>query len=639
MGFSGGILNTGVSGLLAFQKSIATISHNITNVNTEGYTRQRVELSPLPAQSLNPGFIGSGVRADSIRRVYNEFLYNQVRTSTSANSYSQTYYSISANLDNLLGDSETGLASVLQGFYNAIQDVSNDPSSMAAREVMLSEASTLVDRFQYMNQFIADSRKEVNSRIEQEVTEINLLASSIAQLNEKISHTMAQGINNPPNDLLDQRDQLILKLSERVSITTVLQDDQSLNVFVGKGHELVQGASSGDLTVASNHYDGSQFEIAMEGGSTIITPFITGGSLGGLLDFRHDVLDETENALGRIAMGLAQTFNAQHRKGLDLNGELGDDFFTVPLPDVLPHVGNEVPLVNNEGSAYIQVTIEDAGSITTSDYRLSFEENNWTLSRLSDGTKVPMSGGTDGAPFVAEGLALVIEPGIAQDGDSFLIRPTRKASAKIDALFQDPAKIAAAGPLRVTESENNSGSASVTSIENVDPENSALFDDIVINFTDPITFTVNDETTPHTFNGKYIDIGNGWRLEITGTPKVGDQFTVSKNDGAVGDNRNSLLLAGLFNSKELLGGNAGYESAYGQMVAFVGNSTHQADINRHTRESLLNQAVDAKSEVSGVNLDEEAANLICYERAYQAAAQIIETSENLFQTLLNVVRR
>jgi flagellar hook-associated protein 1 FlgK len=342
------------------------------------------------------------------------------------------------------------------------------------------------------------------------------------------------------------------------------------------------------------------------------------------------VLDETENAMGRIAMGLAQTFNTQHRKGLNLNGELGGDFFTVPLPEVLPHV-------NNEGSASIQVTVEDAGSITTSDYRLSFE-SGWTLFRLSDGAEVSMSGsGTGEDPFVAEGLALVMGAG-AVDGDSFFIRPTRKASAKIDTLFQDPAKIAAASPLRVTESMDNTGSASVASIEIVDPENPALFEDITIDFTGSSTFTVNGGTIEYNLvDGKYIDIDNGWSLEITGTPEAGDQFTVSRNNGAVGDNRNALLLSELFNSKELL--NASYESAYGQIVAFVGNSTHQADLHRHAQESLLNQAVDARSAVSGVNLDEEAANLICYEKAYQAAAQIIETSENLFQTLLNVVRR
>ncbi len=420
---TGDILGISVSGLLAFQRNLATTGHNISNVNTPGYTRQRVELVSRNPQASGDGFIGTGVQTSTVQRIYDTFLTGQVRYATSANSQLQTYSSLSSQVDNLLADPVAGLNPSLQRFFDAVHTANSDPASLPARQVLLSEANALTNRFHYMDQRLADMRQGINTKITTSVNEINSLASGIAKLNQQI--VLAKGLagGQPPNDLLDQRDALVARLAEQVSVTTVDQEDGAQNIFIGTGQTLVVSGNASKLSVVGNPYDVTRFEVALTAGpiTSITSDYITGGVLGGTLDFRKEMLDPAQNALGRVAIGLAATFNDQHQLGQDLKGVLGQDFFNT-LDSISPRVFST-------SAATLTASVSDVNALTISDYRLDFDGTNYNLTRLTDNALISsVAFGAFPQTIASEGLTLTLSAG-AVAGDSFLIQPTR-AGAK-----------------------------------------------------------------------------------------------------------------------------------------------------------------------------------------------------------------
>ncbi len=434
---------------------------------------------------------------------------------------------------------------------------------------------------------------------------------------------------NPPNDLLDQRDAAIAKLAQKIAVTTVPQDDGALNVFIGNGQTLVIGDSASTLTVAGNPYDATRLEVAYTAGasSTIISNSLNGGALGGALRFRNEILDPAQNALGRVATGLALTFNPQHREGMDLSGALGGDFFVSGVPAVFANS-------QNTGTGSVTATISNAGAMTTSDYSVRFNgAGSWTVTRLSDNTAQ-----TGAGPFSIDGLTIAVG-GAPAIGDSFLLQPTRGGAKDIGVAIADPRLIAAAAPIRARTAAANTGNAEISSGEVLDVTDPNLLNTVTINFVDAGNYQINGAGPLIAYaSGANIDL-NGWRVQISGTPAAGDVFTVEPNTGGAGDNRNALLLAGLQTGLTLANNSATYNNAYGQLVADVGSAAHSADISRAAQESLLNQATQAREAGSGVNLDEEAADMTRFQQAYQAAAQLVAVSDTLFQTLLGAVRR
>jgi flagellar hook-associated protein 1 len=334
----GDLLSTSISGLLAFQRALGTTGHNVANANTPGYSRQRVELSTRPPTPSGDGFIGNGVSVNTVERVINSFIGGQLNAATSGNGSLQEYYRLASQVDNLLADPQAGLAPGLQSFFDAVSGVANDPTSVSARQVMLAEAQSLTDRFHYLDQRMEELRVRTNTQIVNSVDEINSFATSIAGLNRQILLYMSGGTGQPPNDMLDQRDELVRKLSERVAVTTTLQDDGALNVFIGTGQTLVINSTATTLTAVNNPYDATRKEVALTTGpvTSIVSDLLSGGgTLGGVLTFRSQMLDTAQNTLGRTAIGLADVFNAQHRLGQDLTGALGGDFFS-PIDTASP---------------------------------------------------------------------------------------------------------------------------------------------------------------------------------------------------------------------------------------------------------------------------------------------------------------
>ncbi len=625
------ILSTGVSGLRAFQRALDVTSHNIANVSTPGYNRQRVELQTREAERYGSGFLGTGVDVATISRSYDDLLATQMRGATSSSSRLDLYASKAQVLNNLFSDSSTGLSASLQRFTNAVQGVSNEPTSTAARQVLISEAQGLTQRLKTYDSRLDDVNTEINTRLTSEASTVSSIASSIARLNGQI--VSAQTSGQAPNDLLDARDSQLAQLAEHLNVQVVKQDDGAWNVFVGNGQSLVLGNQSATLVARRDALDPSRLTIAYQAGSTTsdMSSTLSGGTLGGLLDFRRELLEPTRNQLGQIAIAVASAVNAQHREGMDLQGNMGGDLFAVGAVGVLPRNGNA-------GSAAVTVTRTNTGALTASDYILEFSGSAWSARRADTGAAVPLSGsGTALDPFTADGLAFVVA-GTPAAGDSFKIMPTSGAIQGMSVQITDPVKIAAAAPIRASAALANTGSGSISAGEVLDASNPALRNGVSIAFIDATHYSVNGAGSFSYTPGGNIDI-NGWRVAISGAPAAGDTFTIANNAGGVGDNRNMLATAEALSRGILSGGSESIDAAVSRFVGGIGVATNQAQTGADAQKVILQDTKSAVETVGGVNLDEEAANMLRYQQAYQAAAQVIRITQDMFDTLLRATQR
>lgn len=624
------LLSTSLSGMLAFQRALEMTGHNIANANTPGYSRQVAEFSTRPPQGGGGLVIGSGTQISTIKRIYDVMLGQQLRTATTGQARFDALGTLAGRLDTLLADPTTGLNTGLQSFFNSVQDVANDPGSIPAREALIGEASGVAQRFRTLDQRLADTETELNQRIAQSVDDINRLASSIAEVNDKIA--LAQN-GQAPNDLLDQRDSLVRQLAAQTAVTTTMQDDGTMNVFIGSGQTLVIGTDVNELAVQGSEFDPTRLEVVYQGaaGNTPLDSGLTGGTLGGLLDFRGQMLDPTRQSLGQTAVVFAQSFNEQHGSGMDLRGALGTDFFSIDPPAVL-YSGN------NTGTGTAAATVTDLGGLTGEDYILGFDGAAYSLFRAADNQPVVMSGnGSAADPFVAEGISITVA-GAPAAGDRLMIRAAHGVPATIDSIVLDAQSIALAAPTRTLESAANLGDASISPSTIVDRTDPALLNAAVIEFIDATTYMVNGAGAFAYTDGAPITI-NGSEFSISGAPRAGDQFTLEANFGASGDNRNGSLLADVQSKAIVDGGTVSIMENYAQLVAGVGSATHQVQASLDAQNVVLGNAEEAQLSNSGVNLDEEAANLIRYQQAYQAAARIVSVASTLFDTLLNATRR
>ena len=647
------IINTGISALNAFKRQMETTGHNIANVNTEGYSRQRVQFDTRNPDAAPQGYIGTGVDISSITRSYDDYLATRVRDYTSSYEEFNVYEQRANQIDNVIADASAGVDAMLQQFFASVNDVADDPTSIPARSVMINNAAQLKDRFASLDGWFEDLRHQLNQDFERQANEINSIAQSLAEVNNRV-RTLTGATGGMPNDILDERDRLIDELSHYTNVTTLEQDDGTMNVFVGTGQALVVGTTYNRLGVTSNPEaaDHKELVIQQPGGMVVnVTRQMNGGSLGGLLRFRDEVLDESQNALGRVAIGVASFFNAEHQTGLDLDGELGGDFFAVAGPQVLAAAGN---------TGTIGVGFDDVSMLTTHDYRMSFDGASWSLTDLDTGASVALSGaGTAASPFVADGMSIVVNSAAA--GDVYQLRPTRAGASGLGLLVTNERDIAAAEAVRSGAGAGNSGTGEIgAGALTTRSGNSKLPTPPGIAFSfqagNQLGLTAGPAGTQFVdANGNALGAsvafvpGQSYRIDIpnlgvfdftmTGSPAVGDNFNLSDNTGGVGDNRNARRLADLQTANLMMGGTATFADTYGALIAGVGTKTYQASSNASMQQNLLSQAEAAKSEVSGVNLDEEAADLVRFQQAYQAAAQVINVANSLFETLLGAVRR
>jgi flagellar hook-associated protein 1 FlgK len=626
------ILNIGLSALLAQQRALSTTANNIANASTPGYSRQRVELSERAAERVGPGFAGTGVDVSLTRRMTDGILAEQLRTAAGGFHRADAFVALAESLDDMLAGTETGLTATLQGFTNALQDVANDPSSSSSRQALLSEARNLIARFDAMDQRLTELAGEVRTRMTAAADRITALGADLAEVNRQLIAAGTASGRPGPSDLLDQRDRLLEELSKHVQVTASEQRDGTTTVFIGTGQVLVLGGTAAQIAVTPGNADPLQPQVVIRGiGPDVnVTQFVTGGELGGAVDFNREMLAPARSELGRIAMGLVSTVNTIHRSGMDAEGQLGGDFFAIGAPQTFNAAGNT-------GTGSVAVTITGVAALEPTNYQLTFDGTAYTLQRVDNGAVVPMTGaGTALSPFVANGISIVVS-GAPAARDQFYLKPLEHAAGTLSLLVSRPADIAAAAPTRTTGALANTGTATISAGAIVDPTHASLLATSTIAFVNATTYTINGAGSFTYTPGADIDI-NGTRVQISGTPAAGDEFVIQANTGGTGDNRNIQSLIDRFH-ESVFNGDVSLQDATAGLITIVGSRTAEAMNQREVQELVLEQNRDRLESVRGVNLDEEAADMLKFEQMYQAAARVMQVSDSLFQTLLNTLLR
>ena len=625
------LLNTSLTGMLAFQRALQMTSHNITNANTPGYSRQVAEFATRVGGGAGQTYVGGGTKISIIKRMYDALLVEQLRNSATGQARFGALNSMAGRIDTLLADADTGLSTGLQTFFNTLQDVSNDPGAIPIRQALLGEADGIASRFQTLDNRLQTLEAETNDRVRLAVDDINRIAENIADINDQIAQA---GTGAQPNDLLDRRDQLVLELSGLISVSTTTQEDGAMNVFIGSGQSLVLGDGAKRLSVRGDEFDPTRLSVVYEGsaGSTPLDNSLSGGTLGGLLEFRTRMLDPSRQSLGQTAVAFVEQLNEQHRTGMDLRGNLGGDLFSIAPPAILYGSGN-----TGTGTATASVT--DLGAFTGADYILEYDGANYSLTRTDTGQSVAMTGsGSAADPFVADGIEIEVG-GAAAAGDRIMIRTAHNAAGSIQSVITDPRALAIAAPARSSASDANIGDATITQPEVVDANDPAFLNTAVIEFVAPGWYTIDGGPVVNLYtDGSPITV-NGKSVTISGTPAAGDQFTIEANFGASGDNSNALLLIDVQSRGALDGGAISINENYAQLVASVGGTSSQIQAGLDAQNVVFANAQDAVLAKSAVNLDEEAANLIRFQQAYQATAQVVSVTKTLFDSLLNATAR
>ncbi len=763
------ILGIGQSALAAAQMGIATTGHNIANANTPGYSRQTLLQSAAAAQNDGGSFIGQGTKVGEVRRIYNEFVGQQVNATQSSQNYSAAYLNQVQRINNLVADQTASISPTLQEFFSSLQNLASTPNATAgaaARQSVLSTGSALTSRLSGLGAQLDQVSEEVNSRISQTLNDINGYATQISELNDFIETAQSISGGATPNDLLDQRDYAVTQLSRLVNVTVVEQSGK-YNIFMGTGQPLVLGAKVNILQPTSSLTDASRIQASYESNGKFVQlneKSITGGELGGLFAFRTNSLDVARNSIGRIAIAIANEFNYQHKLGQDLNGQVGTDFFSIGGPVTTPSSANT-------GTANVDASFADVGALTLSDYRVQYlagtvpAPNYFKITRVSDGNVQT----SNTLPAVVDGLTIKLRSSavLPAVNDEFLIKPTAAGASSLRVSITDVAKIAAGTPLSTLTPTTNLGTGKITA-GTIDTAVAAKSNSLTANIgsvvvadsyqastlasplnltfatapnslagfpvgalvsvtnagvtsnyevaaaaapaaTPPkvvnvpytsgatvtyagISFVIKDNPTApvagetftlasstpitnatltynsgtNSFSGfpatanvtvkngatttsyvagaaiPYVEGStisfNGLSFVVSGSYRNGDVVNISNNASGTGDNRNAVLLAGLQTKNTMSSGSTSFQGAYGQFVSLIGNKAHELEVTNSAETKLLDQALQAQQAESGVNLDEEAANLLRYQQAYQAAGKLMQIASQLFDALLALGR-
>lgn len=667
-----------LSGLSAHKTALATTGHNIANVDTKGYTRQVATFDAYAPQRVGDNYVGTGVTISNVSRITNQFLTDQLRRDTQNKEAFSAYHEFAVRIDSLLGDDATAITPTLINFFNAVNDVANDPASIPARQVLLSEGEALANRFKSVYTQVNLQNDALNQDLQAVTSEITELAAGIADLNDAIKVASANSFTGTPNDLLDKRDEAVRQLSELVGLNVIHDPDGTVNISIGSGQPLVVGSQSFTLQTQNDLAGISRNDIILDtnNSSLVVTEQLFGGRLGGLLEVRNELIDPVFNEIGRMAMVIADTFNQQHQLGMDLNNQLGGLFFSDINTSVM-EASRVAANTSNTGNVTITVTVDDATSLSTNNYDLRYDgvSGNYNLIELTNNTTVTSFAAPGAFPATiavpSEGISFNFDianpanlPTTHVDGDTFLVTPTRLGASNIDIEINSPNQVAAALPVRANLATTNSGDGFVEQVQVTDTTTAdftttplQLTPPYRVVFTSTTSYEIQDMTNPAlpavvatgTFvpnqsNNLLTDaslvpgpLAPGYEVVMNGAPQPNDVLDITYNQGAVNDNRNMLLLADLQRTKTMASGTATYQEAYNRIVGGVGTRTRDARIGEEAAETILRQTKAQKESISGVNLDEEAADLIRFQNAYQASARIIQVSSELFDTILGVL--
>ncbi|MDH1145238.1 flagellar hook-associated protein FlgK [Pseudomonas mosselii] len=677
------LISIGLSGLNASQTALSITGNNIANAAVSGYSRQQTIQTTGPSHNIGTGFVGTGTTLSDVRRIYNAYLDNQLQTSTSLNTDAAAFQDQITGIDKLLAESDTGISSVLTAFFSALQTASAKPSDVASRQLLLTQAQTLSNRFNAISSQMSKQNDSINSQLDTLSGQVNKLTSSIADLNKQITQLSASGAS--PNNLLDARSEAVRQLNELVGVT-VQERDGNYDVYLGNGQSLVTGNRANTLTAVPSAADQSQYSLQINYPtfSSDVTSVVTGGQIGGLLRYRNDVLTPSMNELGRVALVVADSINSQLGQGLDANAQFGSALFS-SINSALAISQRSLASTNNSaGSGNLDVTIANSGALTTYDYEVKFTGPNQYSVRRSDGTDMGNFDLTTTPPPVIDGFTLKLNGGGLAAGDTFKVSPTRSAAGSINTVLTDANKLAFAGPINGVVGSGNTGSGTITQpnlgakLDIYGGADTALIQDS-IKHSMPVRMVfqaASGGTQGYTlYDSKGNSIGTGtivpgqdnkltinvpmrdasgapildgsgnprtFSVETTvgGSPATNDSFTFGFNADGKSDNRNAQALLGL-QTKSTVGVNSGggssFTSAYASLVERVGAKANQAKIDTVATKAVLDAAKESRNGVSGVNLDDEAANLIKFQHYYTASSQIIKAAQETFSILINAL--
>ena len=631
------LFSISLSALQAFQTAISVTSNNIANANTPGYADESVNLSAAVPQSDGTAPIGAGVDVTGISRAYSQVSENQYNSSQSGLGQLNSLQTYTNQIDNIIGTTAGGLTTALQNYYNGWSTVANDPTSTAARQALLGQAQSVAASIQSTNGQLQSLNTDINGGITSDVQQINSIAASISTLNQQIVVGTAQAGGQAPNDLVDQRDALVSNLSQIVGVSTTTDSNGALNVFIGTGQPLVLQGVTTTLTTIPNQYNASQLEISTStNGNNPISSDITSGDLGGLLAARSQAVDPAINQLGQIATALNTSANLQQNSGLDLNGNPGANLFSVGAPTA-------VASSNNTGTASASVSIAPGGiaALTPDNYTLQYLGGAYSLTDATTGTAVAFTGtGTAANPISADGLSIVVA-GAPNSGDKFLIQPTANAANGFGVVLTNPSHLAAAAALQSTPAATNTGSAAIGGFTN--PEDEPLPPGtLTVTFPTATTYSINGGAAVALGANNTISLGNNgvgnfWTAQLSGIPGPGDSFTQQSNAGATGDNTNALASADQQTLGVLSGGTISVNAATSALVTGTGSQAQQVNTAQTAQVAVNSQAQQTVQSISGVNLDEEAANLLQWQQAYQASAQALSIGNSTFTTFMDSI--
>ena len=668
------LFQIGLSGIYSSQASLATTSHNISNVSTEGYSRQTVDVTSAQAQKLGTNFVGNGSIINGIDRAYDQFAFKENIINTSAHAYNEVSYTQASQLDQLLSNESTSAANSVLNVFSSLGDVADHPNTIETRAVFLENASNMVNQYNTLYKQLETQFSGVNNDIENSAAAITELADSIATLNSRILAVSSSDSSGDANDLLDRRNQAITALSEYVNVSVLEADNNMVNIYIGSGQGLVMGIQSQSIVAVNGDPDPARKELALSnnGKTSLVDGSKFGGKVSALFETRENEIERAFNQLGQNVIGLTHAINEQQKQGQTLDGEIGTALFNDINSDqamqsrVLSHA-------DGKGEATLSVRIDDLSELSADEFTLTVSEytagstlsfsvtNNTTgelqtvsIADLANDKRIEIPGAG-----ISIGIDSISTSDPLQVGKEFTLRPTRLGAQQASLDETDPTKVAVAdAEIKAVVSDTNTGTATFRVSDIVDKGDTNYLDE-----DSPITIKISTNTTTSEVAYNIFDKNDnqintteltaiidpltgkatldfaGVKVEMEkGIPVAGDEITINYNETGEGDNRNILAMSDLQNTKIMNDGKSTFQDVYSEMISEIGAKTANADVAMQSSAVLKNQSFERIQSVSGVNMDEEAANLLMYQQHYSAAARVITIASELFDTILQAAR-
>ncbi len=648
------LYQTGVSGLLAAQQQLATTSHNIANVNTEGYSRQRAEQDARLGQTLGGNYFGTGTSINDIRRVYDEFAQKEQLLNQTNLGFADGKHASLDQLNDTMSTMGNAVMTSIEQLYQSMNSIADNPSNLGLRSMALNQAEILSTDFNSLNSQFDQLERSVNSEIDQIAAQISDISRELAHINNQVLQNKDLSVAGQPNDLLDARDKLVSELGQFTQVNTLEDQNGVLTVMIANGTTLVAGTTAFTMNVAAGDPDPSktQIELVSANGKAVLDGTKIGGELGAKIEFRDEHLSEARAQIDRLSLAIADTFNQNQQAGLDLNALQGLNMFTdINTGDLMS--ARVLTPSTNAGNLTAQVAITDVSQLTDSEYEISFDGTDYILTDTGSGNQTNLGVPGAGTYNTAFGFDFVETGGAPVLNDKFVIRPGENAASLMKATLTDGQGIAASMPLEIRAADNNIGGGSISIVGVNDPVAARANDlgrvEVLENpaGSGVFAYQVFDTSNALVSGGAYtppsqqITVGN-LTLEIEGqpsglAPNAPEVFNLVDAFG-VGNGTNALNLTQTQTQGILNNGRESFSQNLGITTSTVGSKASSAELVADTADALYTQAYNRNQETKGVNLDEEAANLVKFQQAYQASSKIISVANTIFDTLFQAAR-